>query len=139
MIFYDEVYYEITLKGTKAELKKFVDFVLSGGLDDYMEIDREYIVYGDNYRLAEPDMTSDVSLVNEDGYQIDELCVDEFLELFCKAAEKLDVEGIMYDVDELEFKFTSEAGNDYYRDAREAIKFNDELDDIRDEEDTFED
>jgi hypothetical protein len=139
MIFYDEIYYEITLKGTKSELKKFVDFLLSGGLDDYIEIDSEYIVYGDSFKQSEEHDITDISLVNEDGYRIDELDVDEFLEVFCKAAERLDIDGFMYDVDEEEFKFISEAGNDYYRNARDSLKFNDELDDIRDEEDNFDD
>ena len=38
MTLWDELYFEITLHGAKSELKKFVNFLKSGELDDFFEI-----------------------------------------------------------------------------------------------------
>lgn len=139
MIFYDEIYYEITLRGLKSELSRFLDFLRSGGLDDYFEFDSEAIIYGDNYNLADDSSLTDLTLINEDGIAVDEFDVEEFLEVFCQAGKRLDIYGFIYDSDETEFNFTSEAGNDYFVNSRKISKFNDELDGIRDEEDGFDD
>ena len=139
MIFYDEIYYEITLKGTKAELAKFKDFVLSGGLDDYIEFDAENVIYGDSYKQSPDYDICDLTLINEDGFPVDEFRVEEFLEVFCQAAINLEVYGFIYDADETEFNFTSEAGSDDFKNTRSGVRFNDELDDIRDEEDEMDD
>ena len=138
MVFYDEVFYEITLKGLKSELKKFVDFLFAGGLEDFIEIEKENIIYGDTYKESENSMITDITLINEDGFSVEEFDVEEFLELFCQHASRLDVYGFIYDADEVEYRFTSEAGNDYFSNARNISKFNDELDDIRDEEEDYE-
>ena len=45
----EELYFEITLTGTKSELKKFVSFLKSGELDDFFEITSDYINYDDEY------------------------------------------------------------------------------------------
>ncbi len=135
MIFYDEIYYEITLKGVKSDLKKFIDFLSSGGLDEYFEIESEHIIHGDSYNQSTDSMITDISLVNEDGIPVDEFDVEAFLEVFCQAASRLEVYGFIYDADETEFNFTSEAGNDYFCNSRNITQFNDELDGIRDQED----
>lgn len=139
MIFYDEIYYEITLKGTKAELSKFKDFVLSGGLDDYIEFEKENIIYGDSYKQAADFEVCDLTLINEDGVPVDEFRVEAFLEVLCQAATRLEVYGFIYDSDETEFNFASEAGSDDFKNMRNGVRFNDELDDIRDEEDEMDD
>lgn len=139
MIFYDEIYYEITLRGLKSELSRFLDFLRSGGLDDYFEFDSQAIIYGDNYNPADDSSLTDITLINEDGIAVDEFDVEEFLEVFCQAGKRLDIYGFIYDSDETEFNFTSEAGNDYFVNSRKISKFNDELDGIRDEEDGFDD
>lgn len=139
MTFYDQIFYEITLKGTKSELKKFTSFLRSGGLDDFFEFDEEKIIYGDNYALSPNDAVTDITILDEDGVELEELCVEDFLEVFCAAAKKLDVYGFVYDEDEREFNFISEAGNDYFENSRDFSKFNDELDDLRDEEELDED
>ena len=43
----EELYFEITLTGEKANLKKFVTFLKSGELDDFFEVTSEYIHYDD--------------------------------------------------------------------------------------------
>ncbi len=139
MIFYDEIYYEITLRGVKSELEKFIGFLSNDGLEDFFEFDESYIIYGDNYAQADLSSITDLTIMNEDGTSIDELNVEEFLEAFCQAARKLDVYGFIYDADETEYNFISEAGNDYFENSRDFSKFNDELDDIRDEEESEED
>ena len=52
MKLYDELYFEITLKGQKSELVKFIRFLKSGELDDFFEMksdrrlgnDTEYVL-----------------------------------------------------------------------------------------------
>ena len=41
MTLWDELYFEATLHGLKSELKKFVNFLKSGELDDFFEITSE--------------------------------------------------------------------------------------------------
>ena len=134
MIFYDEVYYEITLKGLKSNLKKVIDFLLNDGLEDFFEFDEEMIIYGDTYNQSTDSMITDITIASDDGIQIDSFDVDEFLETFCRVAKQLDVYGFIYDSDEVEYSFISGAGNDFYENSRDFGKFNDELDNIRDDE-----
>ena len=136
MIFYDEIYYEITLKGLKSNLKRVIDFLLNDGLEDFFEFDEEMIIYGDSYNQATDSMVTDITIVSDDGIQTDAFDVDEFLEIFCRVAKQLDVYGFIYDADEVEYSFISEAGNDFYKNSRDFGKFNDELDSIRDDEET---
>ena len=89
---------------------------------------------------AQDEQTKEVSVIfsNDDyGIEIDEFDTDEFLELFCKAAKPLEVEGRLFDVDDEEYEFTSAAGDSYYLNAKRAIKFNDDLDE--EDEDGYED
>jgi len=55
----DELYFEITLTGTRPELKKFISFLRSGELDDFFEFSTEYINYDDGFNdVAESEKTS---------------------------------------------------------------------------------
>lgn len=125
----DELYFEITLTGEKAELKQFVSFLRSGELDEFFEISSEYIHYDDNYADASDGDSTSVIFSNDDlGIEIEELDVDEFLDVFCRAAKRLDVRGQLYDVDDEEYSFISSAGDSYCINAKNIKNFNDELD-----------
>lgn len=131
MTLWDELYFEITMKGTKSELKKIVSFLESGELDDFFEVSPDYIIFDDGYSTAENDAETEVIFTNDDyGVEIEELDVDEFLETFCKAAKNLDVYGSLSDMDGSEFKFESEKNSSYYINSRKAMRFNDELDEV---------
>ena len=52
MTLYDELYFEITVKGEKSEIKKLVRFIKSGELEDFFEDAEEYINLDDNYDSA---------------------------------------------------------------------------------------
>ena len=134
----EELYFEITLTGTKSELKRFVSYLKSGELDDFFEVTSDYIHYDDEWEGADADKEVSVIFSNDDyGIEIDEFDTDEFLELFCKAAKPLDVEGRLFDVDDEEYEFTSSAGDSYYLNAKRTVKFNDDLDE--EDEDGYED
>ena len=136
----EELYFEITLTGAKTDLKKFISYLKSGELDDFFEFTSDYISYDDEYESAGPDQETSVILSNDDyGIEIDEFDTDEFLEVFCKAAKALDVEGRLFDIDDEEYEFTSAKGDSYYLNAKRTIKFNDELDEKAYEEDSYED
>ena len=123
----EELYFEITLTGTKPELKKFINFLRSGELDDFFEFSSEYINYDDSYAGASDTEETSIVLSTDDyGIEIEEFDTDEFLELFCKAAKNLSVVGQLYDIDDDEFSFTSEAGDSYYVNSRKAVKFNED-------------
>ena len=125
----DELYFEITLSGTKADLRSFVSFLRSGELDEFFEVTTDYIDYDDGYAEAADGEESSLLFTNDDyGIEIEELDVDEFLEVFCRAAKALDVRGTLYDVDDEEFSFVSAEGDSYYLNARNIDLFNDELD-----------
>jgi hypothetical protein len=134
MTLWDELYFEITLKGAKSDIKKVVSFLESGELDDFFEMSEEYIIFDDSYSSADNETETEMIFTNDDyGIEIDSLDADEFLELFCKAAKNLDVTGTLYDSDDNEFSFTSPEGDSYYYNAR-LKSFNDELDEVRDGE-----
>ena len=137
MTLWDELYFEITLRGAKSELKKFVSFLKSGELEDFFEVTSDYIIYDDNYHSAEDADETEVIFTNDDyGIEIEELDTDEFLEILCKASKNLDVYGTLSDGDDGEFHFTSAQGCSYYINSRKSTRFNDELDEVaRGEED----
>lgn len=123
----EELYFEITLSGAKSDVKKFISFMKSGGLEDFFEFHNEYISYDDDYESATADKEVSVTLTNEDyGIEIDEFDTDEFLDIFCRASSALYVKGHLYDIDDEEFSFTSEAGDSYYVNSKKAIKFNED-------------
>lgn len=140
MTFCEELYFEITLTGTKSELRKFVSFLKSGELDDFFEISGDFINYDDEFESALPDQETSITFSNDDiGVEIDEFDSDEFLEVFCKAAKALDVEGRIYDIDDEEYEFVSASGDSYYVNAKKTKRFNDELDEKAYEESLYED
>ena len=126
MKLYEEIYFEITLMGTKSDLAKFVSYVKSGDLDEFIEISNDFIFYDDNYATANPSDESKVILSNDDyGIEMDEFDPDDFLEALCKAGKSLYIKGTLYDIDNEEYQFVSEEGNNYYVNAR-SIHFNEE-------------
>ena len=136
----EELYFEITLSGTKSELKKFISYLKSGELDEFFEISSDYINYDDEFEGALPDQETSIILSNDDyGIEIDEFDTDEFLEVFCRAAKALDVEGRLFDIDDEEYEFVSEKDDSYYLNAKRSKRFNDELDEKAYEEDMYED
>jgi len=136
----EELYFEITLTGAKTDLKRFISYLKSGELDDFFEFTSDYISYDDEYEGAEPEQETSITISNDDyGIEIDEFDTDEFLEVFCRAAKALDVEGRLFDIDDEEYEFTSAKGDSYYLNAKRRIRFNDELDEKAYEEDLYED
>lgn len=137
MTLYEELYFEITLKGRKEDLKKFARYLQSGALDDFFEVQDDYICYDDEFNSADAATECEMVFTNDDfGIEIDEFCPEDFLEEFCKAARALEVRGHIYDIEDEEFHFTSEAGDSTYVNARKARAFNDELDAAADAERT---
>ncbi len=127
MILCEEIYFEITLKGERSEVKKFARFLKSGELDDFFEVSSDFISYSDEDEEDADKLTMIFS--NDDfGIECDELDTEDFLDLFCKAARNLDVSGHLYDINDEEYSFISEAGSGDYRNARSIDRFNDELD-----------
>ena len=115
MILCEELYFEITLTGTKSELRKIITFLKSGGLDDFFEFSTDYISYDDEYESAEIESKTSITIANDDyGIEIDELDVDEFLDVLCRAAKNLEVVGNLYDIDDDEYRFVSDLGDSYY-------------------------
>lgn len=125
----DELYFDITLSGAKSELRKFASYLRSGELDEFFEIEPEYISFDDNYDEADENGTCSMIFSNDDlGIEIDELDTDEFLDVFCRAAKSLEIKGTLYDADDEEFSFIKNEGETHYLNARCARLFNDELD-----------
>ena len=136
----EELFFEIKLSGEKKELKKFIDFLKSGELDDFFEISSDNIDLDDDYLAASDEGEASFMFINDDlGIEIDELDTDEFLDVFCKAARKLDVRGRLYDVDDEEYAFVSARGDSYYINAKNINRFNDELDEQAQKEEADED
>ena len=130
MTLWDELYFEITMHGAKAEIKKVISFLKSGELDDFFEVTPDYIILDDGYPELSDAETTDLVFSNDDyGIEIEEFDTDEFLELLCKAAKNLEITGTLYDMEDNEFSFVSPEGDAYYYNSR-ASRFNDELDDV---------
>jgi hypothetical protein len=72
----EELYFEIYLSGEKSELKRMINYLKSGELDDFFEITSDYIHYEDEFDTAENDRELTVILSNDDyGIEIDESAV----------------------------------------------------------------
>lgn len=129
MTLYDELYFEIRATGPKSEVKSFVSYLKSGELDDFFEFSADYIDYEDEYADAGADEEVSVVISNEDyGIEIDEFYTDEFLEVICKAGKRLYLKGQLFDSDNEEYSFISEAGDSYYLNARNITAFNEDED-----------
>ena len=135
MILYDELYFDIKITGQKIDIKKFVNFLKSGELDDFFEISTDYIIFDDEYSERSDDDETSIVFSNDDcGIEIEEFDTDEFLEILCKAAKSLDVRGQLYDYNEEEYSFISEEGISYYINAENFNLFNED-EDFSDESD----
>ena len=131
MILHDEIYFEITLEGSMDALEKFESFALSGVFDDFFDVSDDYIIYEDS---AGNEGKAVIVFTNDDfGIEIDRFDVEDFLDIFCKGAEALYVNGCIYDIDDEEYRFVSQEGDSSYTDAKHA-RFNDELDEAASEE-----
>ena len=125
----DELYFEITFTGSKAEIKRLVKFLKSGELDDFFEYEDSYVSYDDSYLEVDELGETKMTFSNDDyGIEIDEFDTDDFLELLCRAARELDVSGTLYDINDEEYNFKSEAGNSYYIDKSKISFFNEDED-----------
>lgn len=133
MILYEEIYFEITLSGTKSELKKFAKFLISGVLDDFLDVTSDMINYDDDFATADDGDSCELVFANDAfGIETEEFDVYEFLDVFCKGAKALDVVGHIYDINDEEFNFTSAQGSIDYKNSDDSKKFNDELDEVAD-------
>ena len=140
MILYDEINFDITVRGTKADVKRFENFLLSGELDDFFEFSDEYISHGDEFSSSGDDGEVEMTISSDDvGIEVSELDTAEFLDTLCRSAKRLELEGTLYDIEDSEFSFRSAKGEDFYVDARRAQKFNDELDEAARDEESLED
>ena len=137
MTLYDELYFEIRATGAKSDVKNFISYLKSGELDEFFEFSTDYISYDDDYEGAEPGAEVNVIISNDDyGVEIDEFHTDEFLEILCKAGKRLYLKGQLYDVDDDEYSFVSEAGDSYYTNALLVQNFNEDEDKpVEDDED----
>ena len=134
----EELYFEITLKGEKSDIKKFVSFLRSGGLDDFFEISSDYIHFEDDYETHPDDADTTLILSNDDyGIEIDEFDTEEFLEVFSRAAKDLHVNGRFFDVDDDEYSFISPIGDSYYINASKFLSYSGDNADEDDYDDTY--
>ncbi len=125
----DELYFEITLTGPKSEIKKFAGFLKSGGLDEFFDIESDYISYDDNYATAGDTEETSMTVSNDDyGIEIDDFDTDDFLDVFCRASKALHASGTLYDLNDEEYNFKSEAGCGYYINADKISIFNEDED-----------
>lgn len=129
MTLYDELYFEIRATGAKSEVKKFISYLKSGELDEFFEFSADYINYDDEYAEASDSAEVNVIISNDDyGIEIDEFDTDEFLEIICKAGRRLYLKGQIFDADNEEYSFISEAGDSYYINALLVKNFNEDED-----------
>ena len=138
MTLYDELYFDITIEGTKSELRKFVTAIRDGALDDFFEDGADYLDFSDDYATADDSKHTVIYLTNQDfGIEIEELEVAEFLEEICKNGKNLELRGEIYDADDDAYRFISETGDPYYLNADKAKIFNDDtlIDKEEDEDD----
>ena len=135
MILYEEIYFDITVEGKKSDAKRLEKFLLGGGCDDFFEVNAEHISYSDEFADADDNTNVRMFFSDDLGIEIDEFDVDDFLDVFCRAAAALDVTGHFYDINDDEYSFRSESGSGDYYNSKNVRIFNDELDDAaRDEE-----
>lgn len=136
MILYDEVYFEITVGGAKADLKKFVKYLKGGALEEFFEVSSDFISYDDNFSDADDSDECEIVFANDDfGIEVSKFDTDDFLDVFCKETKALDVAGHIYDINDDEYTFSCPKGTVDYSNSRNGRKFNDELDELASDED----
>jgi hypothetical protein len=129
MTLYEEIYFDITIEGKKSDAKRLEKFLLGGGCDDFFEVHPEHISYADEFVESDESATVRMFFSDDLGIELDELDTDEFLEVLCRAAVSLDLTGHIYDINDDEYSFRSEAGSSDFYNAKNVRIFNDELDD----------
>ena len=136
MTLYDELYFEITLSGRRAEIKKLISFLESGEISDFFEFSSDYVSYDDGFLTVSESEETTATISNDDwGIEIDEFDVGEFLEVLCRAGKNLYISGQLFDISDEEYSFVSEAGSTYYLNAAADKKFNEDQDLDEDDED----
>ena len=139
MKLHEELYFEITVEGVKSDVAKFIDYVKSGELDDFFEFSSEYIVYDDNYAISSETTQVSVSLSNDNyGIEIDSFDPEEFLDALCSGGKNVTIHGNVFDIDDEEYRFISNAGSTSYVNS-DDIDFSDELDDEAKKENGYDD
>ena len=139
MKLHEELYFEITVEGVKSDVSKFIDYVKSGELDDFFEFSSEYIVYDDNYAISSETTQVSVSLSNDNyGIEIDSFDPEEFLDALCSGGKNVTIHGNVFDIDDEEYRFISNAGSTSYVNS-DDIDFSDELDDEVKKENGYDD
>ena len=139
MKLHEELYFEITVEGVKSDVAKFIDYVKSGELDDFFEFSSEYIVYDDNYAISSETAQVSVSLSNDNyGIEIDSFDPEEFLDALCSGGKNVTIHGNVFDIDDEEYRFISNAGSTSYVNT-DDIDFSDELDDEAKKENGYDD
>lgn len=136
MTLYEELYFEIRATGAKSDVRNFVNYLKSGELDEFFEFSTDYVSYDDDYDTAAADKEVSIIISNDDwGIEIDEFHTDEFLEVICKAGKRLYLKGQLYDADNDEYSFVSEAGDSYYTNALLIKNYNEDDDKPVEEDD----
>ena len=128
MKLHEEIYFEITVEGAKSAARKFISFLLSGELDEFIEFSSDFISYEGDYNSASDAEKVIFTIANDDfGIEIEEFNPEDFIETLCRAGKDLLIHGNIYDIDDEEYRFISNAGDSYYTNA-DKIDFADELD-----------
>ena len=128
MRLHDELYFEIHATGYKADVQRFVEFLLSGELDDFFEITTDYITYSDNYDFASSFEEVSITLANDDiGIEIDSFNPEKLLDVLCVAGKNLAIDGNIFDIDDEEYYFISHKNDPSYVNT-DSLEFADELD-----------
>ena len=139
MRLHDELYFEIHATGNKSDVQRFVDFLLSGDLDDFFEITPDYITYSDNYSYASSAEEVSITLANDDiGIEIDSFNPEKLLDVICVAGKSLSMDGNIFDIDDEEYYFVSHKGDASYVNT-DSLEFSDELDEEARREESEED
>ena len=134
MRLHEELYFEITAKGARNDIDKFVSFLTSGVLDDYFEFTSDYVIYGDDYYDNAKNDEISITLANDDyGIEIESINPERIIEFICHGGKDLFIHGNLYDVDNDEFRFVSNEGSTDFEDA-DNIDYSDELEDDGDDE-----
>lgn len=128
MQLHDEIYFEITIEGRRANVEKFKDFLLSGEFDNFFEISSDYIIYSDNYNNASENEEVSLILANDDiGIEIDRLNPEDFIDVLCSGGRNVFIHGNIFDIDDEEYSFVSHIGDTSFTNT-EDLEFFDELD-----------
>lgn len=129
MILYDEIYFDITVEGVKADIEKFVRALRAGALEDFFEFDEEQLDFDDGYTAADGGAKTSLTFSSVDiGIEIEELEVFDLLDELCRISRTLEVRGEIYDAENDEYRFVSHAGDSYYINRDKEKLFNEELD-----------